>query len=161
MTITYTNAKALMATQATTLAGEATTAGLTSLATALTSLASEITSNNTEDWVGLYDNGLFSIYSQQLLSASNIIKTHIENNIKADLDTIATNSTTIATLASGTGIHFIGPYDWIGLISVYKLFIEQGKVLDTSQDISPEQLATAISIAEGYIAKLRSLPTLY
>ena len=195
MTIVYTNARALMAIQATALAGEATTAGLTSLATALTNLATEITTNNTGgntvdgDWVGTYGNGLFSIYSQQLLSAANIIKAHIENGIKSemsaiksdidtmntniasqttainglksDLDTIATNSTTMATLASGTGMHVIGPYDWIGLISIYRLFIEQGKVLDKSQEVSADQLAAAISAAEGYIAKLRALPTLY
>ena len=44
MAITYTAARALLASQATTLAAQATIVGLTSLATALTNLSTEITS---------------------------------------------------------------------------------------------------------------------
>ena len=44
MAITYTAARALLASQATTLSAQATIVGLTSLATALTNLSTEITS---------------------------------------------------------------------------------------------------------------------
>jgi hypothetical protein len=41
-------------------------------------------------------------------------------SIKTDLDTLSTNSTTVKNLATGHGIHMVGPYDWIGLINVYR-----------------------------------------
>jgi hypothetical protein len=193
MTVVYTNARALMAVEATTLAAEATTAGLTNLATALTNLATEITTNNgvggaiDADFYG--NSGLFQIYSQTLIAAANIVKSRIGNNIKADLDsivtnlgtlntnvasqttaitglksdldTLASNSTTMLGLAQGTGIHMVGPYDWLGFASIYHLYVEQGKLLDTSGNASPDQQAAALTQLESYLTKVRSLPTLF
>ena len=86
MTAVYTNARALMSVEATSLAAEATTAGLTSLATALTNLATEITTNNgvgsatdADFYGGSGNSGLFQIYNQTLISAASIIRSHIAN----------------------------------------------------------------------------------
>ena len=49
MAITYTAARALLASQATTLSAQATLVGLTSLATALTNLSTEITSSSISE----------------------------------------------------------------------------------------------------------------
>lgn len=195
MTVVYTNARALMAVEATTLAAEATTAGLTNLATALTNLATEITANNgvtgatDADFYGSGNGGLFQIYSQTLIAAANIVKSRIGNNIKADLDsivtnfgtlntnvasqttaitglksdldTLASNSTTMLGLAQGTGIHFVGPYDWLGFASIYHLYVEQGKLLDQSGNASPDQQAAALTQLQSYLTKVKNLPTLF
>ena len=188
MTVVYTNAKALMSVQATALSAEATSAGLTSLATALTNLATEINTNTgatDSEWVGT-TTGLFEIYSQQLISAANIIRSHIINSvnttlsvIRSDLDTIATNSTTIATksttiatnsttiatnsttmatLASSTGIHIVGPYDWLGLINVYRSLIEQGNIMDSEGNVSLEEQEAALAQVNEYISKIQQVP---
>ena len=81
------------------------------------------------------------------------------SSIKSDLDTMKTNSTTMATLASGTGMHVIGPYDWLGYASLYRLYVEEGKLLDTSQVASSADQATALTALEAYLAKVQSLPT--
>jgi len=217
MTVVYTNARALMAVEATSLAAEATTAGLTSLATALTNLATEITTNNgvggatdADFYGGSGNSGLFQIYNQTLISAANIIRSHIANtvagytntiqtkltsidstlsNIKTDLDTISTNisgintsmsgiktdmdgiktdldtmssnSTAIKNLAQGTGIHMVGPYDWLGFASIYHLYVEQGKLIDQSGNASPDQQAAALTQLQSYLAKVQALPTLF
>ena len=67
--------------------------------------------------------------------------------IAASLATMATNSTTIAEkltaietyhkrikeLGETTGIHMIGPYEKFGLISIYKLLIEEAKILEVDK----------------------------
>ena len=83
------------------------------------------------------------------------------SSIKSDLDTMKTNSTTMATLASGTGMHVIGPYDWIGYASLYRLFVEEGKLLDLTEVVSSADQATALADLESYIAKIKTLPTWY
>ena len=44
--------------------------------------------------------------------------------IATALETIATKMSSIEALATGTGIHVSGAYDWLGLMSVYKLYVE-------------------------------------
>ena len=188
MAIVYTKARALLAVQATALSAEATAAGLSSLATALTDLATEITTNNgvggatDAEFVGT-NAGLFQIYTQELTSAAQIIRCKIENTIqtkltsidtstagiktdmdsfKTDFDTMAANSTTMKNLAAGTGIHMVGPYDWIGFMSTYRLFVEQAKLsIDSTQNATPEQQAASLEILRSYITKVQSLPTLF
>lgn len=61
---------------------------------------------------------------------------HYFDRIAISLETIAANSTTVATnvaaikqLAAGNGIHTLGPIDWVGLISVYKLYVEDADAI--------------------------------
>jgi hypothetical protein len=73
--------------------------------------------------------------------------------------TMATNTTTIASkltaietyqkkmkeLGEGPGIHFIGPYEVFGLVSIYRMMIEQAKILEsTGATATPEQVAQAL-----------------
>ena len=77
----------------------------------------------------------------------------------ANSTTMATNSTTMATkltaietyqkkmkeLGEGPGIHFIGPYEVFGLVSIYRMMIEQAKILESTGTTStPEQVAQAL-----------------
>ena len=79
--------------------------------------------------------------------------------IATSLGTMATNSTTMATkltaietyqkkmkeLGEGPGIHFIGPYEVFGLVSIYRMMIEQAKILEsTGTTATPEQVAQAL-----------------
>jgi hypothetical protein len=86
--------------------------------------------------------------------------------IATSLGTMATNSTTMATntttiaskltaietyqkkmkeLGEGPGIHFIGPYEVFGLVSIYRMMIEQAKILEsTGATATPEQVAQAL-----------------
>ena len=73
--------------------------------------------------------------------------------------TMATNTTTIASkltaietyqkkmkeLGEGPGIHFIGPYEVFGLVSIYRMMIEQAKILESTGDApTSEQVAQAL-----------------
>jgi hypothetical protein len=46
--------------------------------------------------------------------------------IAVALETIAQTSAVIKTQAETTGIHIIGPYEWLGYASIVKLFEEKG-----------------------------------
>ena len=100
------------------------------------------------------------------LIASNLstIKTKVEviadnsTVIKEQLTTLTTNSSTLTTLAQTTGIHVIGPYDWLGLINVYRALVEQGKIMDTQGNVSEAEMAEALSKIAEYVSKLQAIP---
>lgn len=72
----------------------------------------------------------------------------ILGGLESNMATLATNSTTIKNLASGTGIHMVGPYDWLGYASMYKLYVE-----DTG--------AIGLAKLTEYKDKISALPTLF
>ena len=45
-------------------------------------------------------------------------------SISATLTTTSQSLETISTLASGDGVRMVGPYDWLGYSSLYKLYVE-------------------------------------
>jgi len=197
MAITYTAARALLASQATTLAAQATIVGLTSLATALTNLSSEITSatisedeffgNGSTSFSGTGGTGGASptggsssgsgtskgsaaqVYAQILNSAAHTINCANFNivfdngstplgSILSEIaqasedtarasETIAQASVGIYDRSKGAGIHTKGPQDWIGLISTYKLYIENA---------GPEKITLAEF--EAFYNKIKDLP---
>lgn len=58
--------------------------------------------------------------------------TSIDTNITTqtvNLTSIKNNLNTLTTLAQGTGIHMIGPYEWVGISSMIKVFQQ------TNQDL--------------------------
>jgi hypothetical protein len=76
------------------------------------------------------------------------------SNISNNSNTIAINQTTmadkqtiVADLADGDGIHMKGPLDWVGLVSTYKLYVE---------NVGPENVTLEGLIA--YKAKIDALP---
>ena len=202
MAITYTAARALLASQATTLAAQATIVGLTSLATALTNLSTEITSatisedeffgNGSTSFSGTGGTGgatptggsssgsgtskgsAAQVYAQILNSAAHTINCANFNivfdngstplgSILSDIaqasedtarasETIASKLTAIETyqkklkeLGEGSGIRVIGPYEVFGMISIYRLLIEQAKILDSAETASASQIQAALS----------------
>ena len=98
--------------------------------------------------------------------------------IEASLATIALNSTTFATnsttianklteieshqkrlkeLAEGEGLHIIGAYDYFGLISLYKLLIEEGKILE-SPTIQKSAVKEALERVSEYRQAFSEIP---
>jgi hypothetical protein len=57
----------------------------------------------------------------------------------------AASITTLATTATGDGLRMKGPQDWIGLISTYKLYVEDSG-------------AIGLSALEAYKTKIDNLP---
>lgn len=122
-------------------------------------------------------SGYLSNIASSLATINTSLNTIETNSTTAaeQLTTLATQTTTIASkqtametyfkkikeLAEGTGVHIIGPWDWIGLVALYKIFIEEGKILETENDISEEALIEARTKFNLYIDKLRDLPTMY
>jgi hypothetical protein len=66
--------------------------------------------------------------------------------VLASAGTLSADSiTTIATAATGTGLRMKGPQDWIGLISTYKLYVE-------------DSCAIGLAALEAYKTKIDNLP---
>ena len=68
--------------------------------------------------------------------------------IATNTTTISTNSTTMTTLASGSGIHIVSPYEWLGYASLYKLYVE-----DTG--------AIGLTALAAYKDKITALPPIF
>ena len=190
MAITYTAARALLASQATTLSAQATLVGLTSLATALTNLSTEITTSTisedeffgngstsfsgtggtggatptggTSSGSGTSKGSAAQVYAQILNSAAHTINCAnfniVFDNGSTPLGTIlseiaqasensAESLAGIYDRSKGDGIHMKGPQDWIGLISTYKLYVENA---------GPEKITLAEF--EAFYNKIKDLP---
>ena len=127
----------------------------------------------------------YSSFYGRIATALETIATQV-TTIAAQTTTIATQSTTIAAqttivatqtttvaskqtametyqkklkeLGETTGIHVVGPYDWLGLINVYKSLIEQGNIADTQGNISPSAQAAAEASVSAYLTKIQRIP---
>lgn len=87
--------------------------------------------------------------SDKLSNISNNSDTiAIDQTTMADKQTtMADKQTIVADLAAGDGIHMKGPLDWVGLVSTYKLYVE---------NVGPENITLAGLIA--FKAKIDALP---
>lgn len=70
-----------------------------------------------------------------------------QTTMAAQQTTMASEQTIMANLATGTGIHTRGVYETFGTMSLYRLLIEQAKILDYSTGSASEAQKTA-AIAE-------------
>ena len=68
-------------------------------------------------------------------------------NIARAAEITSQSLTNINNLAQGSGIHMKGPLDWVGLVSTYKLYVE---------NVGPENVTLEGLIA--YKAKIDALP---
>ena len=59
-------------------------------------------------------------------------------------------------LGEGSGIRVIGPYEVFGMISIYRLLIEQAKILDTTESASDSQIRDAIREVDRLARLIRS-----
>jgi hypothetical protein len=101
------------------------------IATALSTIATNSTS--IKDNIALIKDSMATIATQTTTVASQTT-------------TLASNSTTITGLATGNGIHIVGAYDVFGMLSIYRLLIEQAKVLENAgTTASPAQITAALA----------------
>lgn len=114
-------------------------------------------------------------YSAHLTSIATSLAVIATNTSTIAVNTtlMAANSTTIAEkvtametyqkrlkeLGEGRGIHVVGPWEWVGMIAIYRLLVEEGKALDTSMDVTNEQMAQALSKVNEYLSKINQFPT--
>ena len=82
------------------------------------------------------------------LGGDSTTVTGILGSIDTNISTLSSNSTTIKNLASGPGIRTVGPYDWLGYMSLYKLYVEDSG-------------AIGLTKLSEYKDKIKSLPTLF
>jgi hypothetical protein len=112
----------------------------------------------------------YTSYYTNIVTALNTIATN-STNIKESLATIATQTTAVATklgeieqhqqklreLGEGPGIHIISPYEYLGLISVYKSLIEEGTILKPAT-IQKSASKVATSKITEYLDAISALP---
>ena len=109
----------------------------------------------------------YSTYYERLATALETIATNSSTMVQK-ITTIAEKQTSMETyqkklkeLGEGPGIHVVGPWEWVGLLSLYKLFIEEGKILEETNNVSAEKLAQALAKFNQYKDKVNSLPTVF
>ena len=101
------------------------------IATALSTIATNSTS---------IKDSLATIATQTTTVASQT------TTVASQTTTLASNSTTITGLATGNGIHIVGAYDVFGMLSIYRLLIEQAKVLENAgTTATPAQITAALA----------------
>ena len=83
-------------------------------------------------------------------------------DIDASLATVASKMTEIEKyqkklkeLGETTGIHIRGPYEALGMVTLYKLLIEQANILENTAGIDEKEKAKAIATAKQYIEQLK------
>ena len=65
--------------------------------------------------------------------------------------------TELVRLATGNGIRTVGPYEYLGLINVYKTLVEQGDILKPTT-IQKSAAKVAASKISEYLAIIKNLP---
>ena len=100
----------------------------------------------------------YTTYYDRIATALETMATN-STTMATNSTTMATNITTIASkltaietyqkklkeLGEGSGIRVIGPYEVFGMISIYRLLIEQAKILDSAETASASQIQAALS----------------
>jgi hypothetical protein len=85
-------------------------------------------------------------------------------DIDASLATVASKLTDIETyqkrlkeLGESTGIHMRGPYEAIGFITMYRMLIEQAKLIDHTEFAAPSERERAMTALAEYVEKIKPL----
>ena len=98
-------------------------------------------------------------YSQVAVDYSRFYE-RIANSFESaarDISTIATNISTITNLSLTTGVKTISPNEWIGVAAMYRVLVEEGKLIDNTYIVSASSQTEAINSFTGYIEKLRNI----
>jgi hypothetical protein len=127
------------------------------IATALETLATNSTA--VKNSIANIDTSVATVATQTTTIAA---QTTI---VAAQTTTVASKQTAMETyqkklkeLGETTGIHVVGPYDYLGLINVYKSLIEQGNIADTQGNVSPSAQAEAEASVTAYLTKIQRIP---
>ena len=113
-----------------------------------TVVSPEVATFQSVDYTGLYTNlnNNLSAISTVLGTDSTTISSILASSSQS-LENIEKHQEKIRSLSEGSGIHMKGPLDWLGLVSTYKLYVE---------NVGPENV-TLQGLIE-YKAKIDALP---
>ncbi len=77
-------------------------------------------------------------YSEILGRAVTALETMAETQkfIAQNVASIRQSQLVIRMLACGPGIRNRGPYDWAGFAAIYRQYVKNGEILDTSREVS-------------------------
>jgi uncharacterized coiled-coil protein SlyX len=123
--------------------------------------AETLATNSTaiKDSIAAIDTKLGTIATQTTTIAAQTTIVAAQTTIVASKQTaMETYQKKLKELGETTGIHVVGPYDWLGLINVYRSLIEQGGIADTQGNVSNAKQAEAIALVNAYIAKIQAFP---
>jgi hypothetical protein len=121
--------------------------------TVRTSPDTPIGTTESEEFQSVDYTGLYQDIVNALNPGSTTVGTILSEiaqaseNIARAAENTSQSLTNINNLAQGSGIHMKGPLDWVGLVSTYKLYVE---------NVGPENVTLAGLIA--YKAKIDALP---
>lgn len=120
----------------------------TTISTALSTIATNSTS--IKDNIALIKDSLATIATQTTTLATQT------TTVASQTTTLASNSTTITGLATGNGIHIVGAYDGFGMVSLYRLLVEQAKILDNAQSATPAQIQASLTEITRVVGQIRA-----
>jgi hypothetical protein len=122
------------------------------IATALEPTDLSVLADNLSNSASLQESGLTEVV-EQVSRIANSLQTSDSTNLADSLTVngnrvanslettnssvnLADNIAVLKTLAETTGIRSVSPYEYITLISIYKLLIEENKLFDTTRSIT-------------------------
>ena len=81
------------------------------------------------------NTGIAIDYSPYLARIANALETIASNTptLASNSSVIASGIDTLKTLAEGDGIRMVTPYEWIGLVSSYRLYVEDSGAIGLSK----------------------------
>jgi hypothetical protein len=88
--------------------------------------------STTNEETGVVD--YTAILCQAVSALQTIAETH--KFIAQNVASIRQSQLVIRMLACGPGIRNRGPYDWAGFASIYRQYVQQGEILNTSNQVT-------------------------
>lgn len=118
--------------------------------------------NNISQELADIDNDTTPMAATLALIAASLATMAANSTVVAEkTTTIANKQTAMETyqktlkeLGEGQGIHIRGPFESLGMISVYRLLIEQARILESEGVATAELQAQAKNKVEEYITKI-------
>ena len=92
----------------------------------------------------------------ETIAAQTTIVASQTTTIAGAITSIESHQNKLRQLGEGPGIHIIGAYDVFGMITLYRLLIEQAKILDSAESASESQITAAITEATRLAQQIRT-----
>jgi hypothetical protein len=96
-----------------------------------------------------------AILNKAVASLETIAETH--KFIAQNVASIRQSQLVIRMLACGPGIRNRGPYDWAGFAAIYRQYVQQGEILNTSNQVTEAEQQRAWA---EYISLFNAVKTL-
>jgi hypothetical protein len=125
------------------------------ISTYLNQVREELADINVDTTASAASLGIMATNSTTMATNSTTMATNIAT-IATKLTAIETYQKKMKELGEGPGIHVIGPYEVFSMISIYKLLIEQAKILDSAESASASQIQAALSEATRLSERIKN-----